>query len=87
MPAQFATLESDMHFRIARETWTPTELRRAQDAAPKPVNTERDYICAKIREHEAEIGRRAEQIRLLRLELDTRPAEVASDNRRAGRER
>ena len=76
-----------MHFRTARETWTPTELRGAQEAAPKAVSSEREYLSAKIREHEAEIARRAEQIHRLRLELDTRPAEVPPKNRRAGHDR
>jgi hypothetical protein len=76
-----------MHFRTARETWTPTDLRRAQETAPKPVSSERDYLFAKIREHEAEIARRAEQIHRLRLELDTRPAEAPAANRRAGLDR
>ena len=76
-----------MHFRTARETWTPTDLRRAQETAPKPVSSEREYLCAKIREHEAEIARRAEQIHRLRLELDTRPAEVPPENRRVARDR
>jgi hypothetical protein len=75
-----------MHFRTAQETWTATDLQRAQDTVPTPANRERDYIRAKIREHEAEIARRADQIRLLRLELDSRPqgTDVADANRCAG---
>lgn len=76
-----------MHFRTARETWTSTDLRRAQETAPKPVSSEREYIRAKIREHESEIARRAEQIHRLRLELDARAAELPPENRRAGLDR
>ena len=75
-----------MHFRTAQDTWTPTDLPRAKQNPAMPVNNERDYILAKIREHEAEIARRAEQIRLLRLELDSAPLPLA-ENRRAGSER
>jgi hypothetical protein len=79
----------DMHFRTAQETWTPTDLHRAQQNTGLPANRERDYILAKIREHESEIARRAEQIRLLRLELDSAhsPLELTADHRRAGAER
>lgn len=78
-----------MHFRTAQEAWTPTDLQRAQDTVPTPANRERDYIRAKIREHEAEIARRADQIRLLRLELESRAhsAEPTEANRCAGQGR
>ena len=78
-----------MHFRTAQETWTATDLRRAQQNPGMPATRERDYILAKIREHESEIARRAEQIRLLRLELDSarQPAEPTSEHRRASSER
>ena len=59
-----------MHFRTAREAWTPTDLHRAKDGAPTPLNGERDYLSRKIREHEQEIARHADLIRLLRIELD-----------------
>lgn len=75
-----------MHFRTARDLWTPTDLHRTQENSPAPANRERDYIWAKIREHETEIARRAEQIRLLRMELDSAP-QSAAENRRAGQER
>ena len=71
-----------MHFRTAQDTWTPTDLLRAKQNPAMPANSERDYILAKIREHEAEIARRAEQIRLLRLELDSAPLPLV-ENRRA----
>jgi len=78
-----------MHFRTAQETWTPTDLQRAQHNTALPLNRERDYILAKIREHESEIARRAEQIRLLRLELDSvrQPSEQTAEQRRASSER
>jgi hypothetical protein len=79
----------DMHFRTARETWSPTDLHRAQQNTALPMNRERDYLLAKIREHESEIARRAEQIRLLRLELESAsvPLDFTTENRRAGSER
>lgn len=58
-----------MHFRVAQETWTPSDLERAQEAAGMPASREQEYIRAKIREHEAEIARRAQQIHFLRMEL------------------
>ena len=78
-----------MHFRTARDTWTPTDLHRVQQNRSAPANSERDYILAKIREHESEIARRAEQIRLLRLELDSAPLplDLTAENRRVGSER
>ena len=78
-----------MHFRTAREMWTATDLPRAQEGTALPASRERDYIATKIREHEAEIARRAEQIRLLRLELQSEPlpAELATAGRRACGER
>jgi hypothetical protein len=79
----------DMHFRTAQETWTPTDLTRTQETAAMPVHRERDYIWAKIREHEMEIARRAEQIRLLRLELNSEPLpfDLLAESRCAGLER
>lgn len=59
-----------MHFRTARETWTPSDLSRAQQKAHISPFGERERIRARIREHEAEIARCAEQIRLLRMQLD-----------------
>ena len=78
-----------MHFRTAREMWDPTDLHRAQQNTTAPANRERDYILAKIREHESEIARRADQIRLLRLELESPPLplEVTAESRCVGCER
>lgn len=78
-----------MHFRTARETWSPTDIHRAQPDTTAPANRERDYILAKIREHESEIARRAEQIRLLRFELDSAPLplDLVNESRCAGCER
>jgi hypothetical protein len=78
-----------MHFRTAREMWSATDLHRAQETAPQPLNREREYLAAMIREHEAEIARRAERIRLLRMELESLPATVerAPDSRRAAPDR
>jgi len=59
-----------MHFRTAREMWTPTELPQPSETTRIPPSREQDYIRAKIREHEAEIARCAQQIHLLRMELD-----------------
>ena len=77
----------DMHFRTARDTWSPTDLQRAKQNPASPANGERDYILARIREHESEIARRAEQIRLLRLELDSAPLDLAAESRRVCSER
>jgi hypothetical protein len=62
--------------------WTPTELPKAQETTYVPPCRERDYILAKIREHEAVIARCAQQIHLLRMELEeARPADVRAATR------
>lgn len=61
-----------MHFTDARETFEPTPLPgNVVPLRREPMSAERAYIENKIREHEAEIARRAQAIRWLKLELET----------------
>lgn len=73
-----------MHFLTARETWTPSDLQRAQQKAHLSPFGERERIRSMIHEHEAEMVRCSEQIRLLRARLDERRS---GDNERAARRR
>ena len=61
-----------MNYRIAQETFEPTTLR--DNVVPlkrEPMSAERTHIENKIRSHEAEIAKHAQQIRWLRMELET----------------
>ncbi len=77
-----------MHFRTARDFWTPTDLERARRNARMSPFGEREVLRTTIREYEAEMARLAEQIRSMRAELDETPlpaANVKRDSRRKQR--
>jgi hypothetical protein len=63
-----------MHFVIAQDAVTPTDLRREQQNVSLRFRREKEYLRAQIREHEAQIARRAYEIHLLRMELNETPA-------------
>jgi hypothetical protein len=60
-----------MNYRDARAAFEPTSFPNVVPFSREPMSAERVYIERQIREHEAEIGRLAQKIRWLRLELET----------------
>jgi hypothetical protein len=62
-----------MHFRTARDFWTPTDLERARRNARMSPFGEREALRTTIREYESEMARLAEQIRSMRAELGEPP--------------
>lgn len=66
-----------MNRRTAQDTFTPTLIPGIGDAtnvvpiARAPLSSEHEWIKAKIRTKEAEIGKLAQEIRWLKLELET----------------
>lgn len=66
-----------MNHRDAQANFTPTLMPGVGDAinvvsiTREPLSGEREYIKAKIRAKESEIGRLGQEIRWLRMELET----------------
>jgi hypothetical protein len=60
-----------MNYRDARAAFEPTDLTNVVGLDRKPMSAERVHIENKIREHEREIARHAQQIRWLRMELQS----------------
>lgn len=60
-----------MDFHTARELWTPTDFDRMPQKARLSAGSAQEVVRAELRECQAEIARCTEQIRLLRMRLQS----------------